>query len=56
MIDHLSCDLCGDDLAQLREIDLNGWTANLIVCRVCFEADDKENEFKDLKLAQEARE
>ncbi len=56
MTNYLSCDLCGDDPAQLREIDLNGWTANLIVCRVCLEADDKENDFKDLKLAQEARE
>lgn len=52
----LSCDLCGETTAELREVDLKGWVANLITCHACFTAFDGENDFTDLKMAQEASE
>jgi len=50
----LSCDMCGDDLAELRAIRRDGWCPDEITCAPCFAARDGENDFTLLEMAQEA--
>ena len=52
--DRLSCDLCGEDQAELRTYPMHGWTADDILCRACFVSRDGENSFTDFPLAQGA--
>lgn len=49
-----SCDLCGEDQAELRTYPMHGWTADDILCRACFIGRDTENSFTDFPLAQGA--
>ena len=57
MTHRLSCDNCGDDISELREIERSGWGGE-ITCSACFrETREAENcEFKDFPLAQGADE
>jgi len=49
----LSCDLCGEDNAELRVYPMHKWTSDEIICRACFLGRDAENSFEDLDLAQQ---
>lgn len=49
----LSCDLCGEDHVELREIHRHA-PVNSIWCAACFGHPD-EAEFTDFPLAQEAK-
>ena len=56
MTEHISCDLCGDDLAQLRQF--NHGPTDDVRCKACFkgtwEAD--EYDFEDFPIAQDKEE
>lgn len=54
MTDRLSCDACGDDLSELREI--KRWHKDDIICAVCFRLTREfdEYDFTDFRLAQRA--
>lgn len=47
------CASCGEDQAELRLLDFNGWVPNEAWCGECF-GTPEELEFKDLPLVQEA--
>jgi len=57
MIDVLTCDRCGDDLAELREIKRNHF-GDEITCAACFSytREAAEMAFTDFDLAQETQE
>ena len=50
----LSCDLCGEDQAELRTYPMHGWTADDILCLPCFLGRDDGKSFEDFPLAQGA--